>query len=319
MLTINAHMHLNGSITKKYLAATAKRNGCDGLFDQFVQEPDLWKKFGWIHQIMQTPEDIRLATLDVVEHTTADVLEIRTTPKPMKEHSIDDYIQAFVTGLQQAGDIFPLKSAKGLLSIDRSRHTFLEAKSIIDATVKEKQKSGMIVGVDLSGNFNGPRTLTGNDLYQAIKYALAQDIGVALHVGEIDSEVERNDFDLILKAIQEYGGKIYGKVRLGHAIYRTQEQDAIIAKLKIPVEICPSCHRKLNWWKQDEPHPILSLYQRHSRVLPGTDNSLLFECHEKDEQQTLDAFLTLSEKDKALSQDELNKKIAMKRKRYMFS
>lgn len=318
MLVFNAHIHLNGSVSSEYLQTTARRNNCVEIYSQFESESNLWKKFGFIHQIMQTSEDILLAVVDVVKNSNADVLEIRTTPKATNKCSIEDYIQGFIEGIKCAKEQYPEKEVKGLLSIDRSRHSLEDAKWIIDTALKEKQQNGTIVGVDLSGNFLGNRTLTGINLYQAVKYALEKDIGVALHVGEIDSEIERADFDLILKAIKEYGGKIYGKVRLGHAIYRTSEQDKIISQLKIPVEICPSCHEKLDWWKQGEAHPILTLYQYRSQVLPGTDNSLLFECNEQEEQKKLDAFLKIPEKDMGLSEAELDEKIASKRRRYMF-
>ncbi|MBS0287269.1 MAG: hypothetical protein JSR17_08235 [Proteobacteria bacterium] len=322
MLIFNAHVHLNGSMSEEYLEVTARRNGCTEHFQGFLAETDLWKKFSWIHQIIQTPEDIKLATLDVVKHSTADILEIRTTAKAMGRHSVDAYIQAFVEGLREANAQYPQKRARGLLSIDRTKHTLSDAKQIIDAAVAEKKKSGMIVGIDLSGNFVGPRKLTGDGLYQAVMYALQQDIGAALHVGEIDSEDERRDFDTILRAVQDYKekqqGKIYGKVRFGHAIYRTPEQDEIIRKLKIPVEVCPSCHEVLDWWKKGQPHPILSLYTHRTRVLAGTDDNLLFRCNDKDEQHKLDSFLHVPEKYAQLSEDAQHEIISAKRKRYMF-
>lgn len=322
MLIFNAHLHLNGSISLGFLEATAKRNHCTDLFTHFMSEPDLWKKFGWIHQIMQTTEDVKEATLDVVATSKADYLEIRTTAKPMGQCTVDDYIQAFVAGLKEAQHKYPKKHARGLLSIDRTRHTLQDAKEIIDAALNEKKKSGMIVGVDLSGNFIGKRALTGEDLYQAVLYGLQKDIGLALHVGEIDSEAERNDFDTILKAIQEYRtkhqGKIYGKVRLGHAIYRTPAQDKIISELKIPIEICPSCHQQLDWWQKDKPHPILTLYTHRTRVIPGTDDNLLFNCDDEGEQQKLDKILAVPQKYADLSEIEQQKVISDKRRRYMF-
>ncbi|MGE3318568.1 MAG: hypothetical protein AB7I18_04665 [Candidatus Berkiella sp.] len=314
MLVFNAHMHLNGSIRPEFLKAIALRNNCLNYFEGFMAETDLWKKFGWVHKIIQTTEDIRLATLDVVKHSTADVLEIRTTAKPLGNHSSQDYIAAFVAGLKEANQLYPNKRARGLLSIDRTRHNLEEAKEVVNAALAAKQEHGMIVGIDLSGNFAAPRTLSGNDLYQAISYALHKDIGVALHIGEIDSDIERQDVDFLLKAIEEYqqekGGKLYGKVRLGHAIYRTPEQDARIAALKIPVEICPSCHEILDWWKKDQPHPILTLYQKRSQVIAGTDDDLLFHCHAKGEQAKLDALFQ--------GEDDTNK-TSQKRLRYMFS
>ena len=322
MLVFNSHVHLNGSISLEYLKETAKRNNCPDLYEKFILEKDLWKKFDWIHQIMQTAEDVKLATLDVVKHSNADHIEIRTTAKPIGKYTVDNYIKAFIEGLKQANQLHPKKKVRGLLSIDRSKHSLEDAKAIIDTALKEKQTSGMIVGVDLSGNFLGKRTLTGNDLYLMLVYALEKDVGIALHVGEVDSEAERNDFDTILKAIQEHKetrkGKIYGKVRLGHAIYRTSNQDDIIRKLKIPVEICPSCHRKLDWWKQDQPHPILTLYKHRTRVLSGTDDNLLFECNDEKEQIILDEMLDIPSKYAHLSKEEQDNIVSKKRTRYMF-
>lgn len=322
MRIFNAHVHLNGSISLEYLKDTAKRNGRIDLYNSFVAEPDLWKKFGWIHKIIQTAEDVKLATIDVVKHSKADALEIRTTPKMIGTEGINAYVQAFIAGLEDANKAYPGKRARGLLSIDRSSHSLDDAKRIVDIALTEKQKSGMIVGVDLSGNFLGNRTLTGNDLYQAVKYALHKDIGVALHVGETDSEFERQDFDIILNAIEEYKqtphSKIYGKVRLGHAIYRTAEQDQKIRTLKIPVEICPTCHQILDWWKKDQPHPILSLYKHRTQVIAGTDDNLLFGCNDEQEQQTLDSILTVPAKYSHLSEAEQHEMVAAKRMRYMF-
>lgn len=319
MLVFDAHLHLNGSISLEYLKNAAIRNDCLNVYQKLVSEDNLWNKFGLVHQIIQTAEDIKLAVVDVVEHSKAGILEIRTTPKMIKNKGLEVYIQSFVQGLIEAKNLYPNKKARGLLSIDRTRHSLKEAKWIIDEAVKEKQSSGMIVGIDLSGNYLTERSLTGSDLYDAIKYALAKDIGLALHVGEIDSDVERQDFDLILKAIDEYQGAIHGKVRLGHAAYRTASQDEIIKKHMIPVEICPSCHRYLEWWKEDKPHPILTLYQFRTQVIPGTDDELLFGSNAKDEQKMLDAMLKIPAGFSALDDTDQQDKVAEQRKRYMFS
>lgn len=319
MTVFDAHLHLNGSISLDYLKNTAIKNNCLDAYEKLIYEANLWKKFGFVHQIIQTTEDIKLAVVDVVEHSKADILEIRTTPKVMKTEGLELYIQAFVQGLSDAKNLYPNKKARGLLSIDRTRHSFNDAKWIIDAAVKEKQSSGMIVGIDLSGNYLTERTLTGHDLYVAIKYALDKDIGLALHVGETDSDIERQDFDFILKAVDEYQGVIHGKVRLGHAAYRTASQDEIIKKHKIPVEICPSCHRYLEWWKEDKPHPILTLYQFRTQVMPGTDDELLFGSNAKEEQRILDSMLKIPADFSVLEEDDQQDKVTEQRKRYMFS
>ena len=114
MPVINAHMHLNGSVSLDYLKETAERNGCMAAYDRFVVETNVWAKFGYIHQIMQNMDDIYRATVDVVRHSKADFLEIRTTPKPLGDQDREAYIAAFVQGLQEAQREFPKKHARGL-------------------------------------------------------------------------------------------------------------------------------------------------------------------------------------------------------------
>ena len=48
-----------------------------------------------------------MAVVDVVEHSKADILEIRTTPKMMKNEGLELYIQSFVQGLSEAKNSFP--------------------------------------------------------------------------------------------------------------------------------------------------------------------------------------------------------------------
>ena len=129
---------------------------------------------------------------------------------------------------------------------------------------------------------------------------------------------EKQDFDIILKAIDEYPGKIRGKVRLGHAIYRTPSQDEIIKRRKIPIEICGSCHREMGWWKENEEHSILSLYQLRTCVISGTDDDLLFKCRAKKEQQILDEMMKIPDKYANLSTEEQHKVVADKRRKFMF-
>ncbi|MFO1257559.1 MAG: hypothetical protein U1E78_03990 [Gammaproteobacteria bacterium] len=317
MTIIDAHLHLNGSVSLRFLKETSEKNNCIEFYNKFILETNPWNKFAWVHQIIQTIEDIARATIDVAEGSNADILEIRTTPKKIGANSETDYIQSFRDGLLASNNLYPQKKVRGLLSIDRTRHTLADAKRIIDAASQEKKLTGMIVGIDLSGNYLGDRKLTGNDLYESVKYALSKDIGASFHVGEIDSDIEKYDFDLILKAISEYEGDIRGKVRLGHAIYRSEDQNATIRRLKIPIEICPSCHEQLDWWKQSEIHPILNLYQKRTQVLVGTDDSLIFNCTAKEEEKKLNNIF-IKDQYSELPEDEQDEIISRKRERYLF-
>jgi adenosine deaminase len=236
----------------------------------------------------------------VVASSKASYLEIRTTPKGADKAARQPYIDTFVSGLQQANTRFAgRKMAYGLLSLDRSSCTPEAAHEIIDAVIAEKERSGLLVGIDLSGNYLAPRKLTGRSLALTLKYALSKNIGLALHVGEIDSPEERSEVDLILETLADWQKQqpsdknpFHGKVRLGHGIFLTPKQIELIREMRLPMEICPACHEKLNWWKTNQPHPITKLYTSwQDPVVPGTDDELFFgEDARTANQRVLDFF-----------------------------
>ncbi|WP_158618873.1 hypothetical protein [Legionella qingyii] len=86
---------------------------------------------------------------------------------------------------------------------------------------------------------------------------------------------------------------MHGKVRLGHCIFLTQEQKERINKLGVPIEVCPSCHSKLNWHLEKEPHPATLIYQDLSEpVVLGTDDELIFDEPIKNEFNRLLSFFS---------------------------
>lgn len=316
--TSDLHLHLNGSFSLTFLEKMASENGPEAvtaltelkrLRQQYKElreklsatteskgnedraqieaqcEKLIWAQFPLIHKIVNKLDNIAEGTVDVVKYSRARYLEIRTSPKGDDKASRQPYIDTFVRGLQQANTQFAgQKVAYGLLSWDRSSCTPEAALEIVDAVVAEKERSGLLVGIDLSGNYLKPRKLTGEPLARAIKYALSKNIGLALHVGEVESKEEEREIDLILDTLEEWqkqqpSGKnpFHGKVRLGHGIFLTAKQIERIRELQLPMEICPACHEKLNWWKTGQKHPVTKIYSSWTDpVVPGTDDELFF-------------------------------------------
>lgn len=302
---LDLHMHLNGSFSMDFLAGAADKNNqamhyqkfldlkadyskllCHSTanLDQSRAIQNIWQQFACVHHIIQTLDDVYHGTLNVIESSKADYLEIRTTPKALNSKSWRDYVVAFLGGLQAAKYCYPDKCAKGILSLDRTRHTVKDADEFIKCVVKSKEENGLLVGIDISGNPAVVRTLTKASLQFVIEQCLSENIGLAIHLGEIDNQVERDDCDAILQTLIDWKmnqkGKdpFHGKVRLGHGIYLTDDQRQLINAHQIPMEVCPSGHRKLNWWEHDAPHPIRQIYGSWlDPVVPGTDDALIFE------------------------------------------
>lgn len=164
---------------------------------------------------------------------------------------------------------------------------------MVDRVLQEKTEgTGLLVGIDLSGNPFGKRTLTGSALAKVIHYALSKDLGLALHLGEANTPEESDEVDLILSCLREWRSQqpnngenpFFGKVRLGHAIYLSDAQRAAIRDLQIPIEICPTCHTRINWWNGTTPHPVQQIYSSwKDPISTGTDDSLIFNCDGKSE------------------------------------
>ncbi|MFC3909467.1 amidohydrolase family protein [Legionella dresdenensis] len=299
------HNHLNGSVSWDFLSRTATKNARMDEYNKLVklkedyhklaaEQPEegfaknvitlIWQQFEFIHQIIQDLSDIYEAVLDVVENTVAEYIEIRTTPKKLKGESRDKYIDTFVAALNKANETIKDKQAFGLLSLDRTVHTLADAEQFIH---RIRENRAVLHGLDISGNPAAARTLTGDQLHDVVLLALNSDIPIAVHMAETKSKIEEDDTDCVLMALEQWKLKqpaqvknlFEGKVRLGHCIYLTEQQQKKIAELQIPIEICPTCHSRLNWHLEKDPHPVRGVYDDISDpVTIGTDDETLFSA-----------------------------------------
>jgi len=264
------HLHLNGCFSLDFLEQIARKNNATQHFlalqeihEEYkglaIQEVSLevnvamtrliWAQFAVIHNIIQTITDIEQGTVNVINFSKTKYMEIRTTPKCLGASTFEDYIAAFITGLQIGNAIWNgEKTARGLLSLDRTLHNQETAYQIIELAEKAKNQSGLLVGIDISGNPAIGRALTGESLAFVLCHALNKNLGITLHIGEVNSEIEKKDVDIILRTLTAWQNKnpnqniFQGKVRLNHGFFLTENQQLIIEKYQIPVEICPSFH-----------------------------------------------------------------------------
>ncbi|MDP3268835.1 MAG: hypothetical protein Q8M40_07275 [Legionella sp.] len=298
------HCHLNGSFSLEFLRKTAEKNNCSAIYVEYErlrqhylditkEQPTggydrklidmIWGLFGLIHKMVQTLDDIVQGTIDVVKNSETKYLEIRTTPKAMSGKSRNDYIDAFEAGLNPDNFKNDRKSAHGLLSLDRTLHTLDDAAEFIQRVLKSPAK--VLVGIDISGNPLSKRTLTGKELAEVVTMALENRVSIAIHMGESDTDIEKQDTDAVLDALEKWkkdhsdsGSTLFrGKIRLGHCIFLTEQQKERIRTLELPIEICPTCHKKLNWHLEEQPHPVASVYADVSENLViGTDDDAIF-------------------------------------------
>ena len=276
------HLHLGGSISKDLLIAFAKSDKNQKALDD-IETADVLEMFQVVHNLIDSPERIEISTEDVINTSTADYLEIRSTPRKFSSAlTLRDYVEAFVSSLKKNPE-----KARGLLSIDRYKHDIKSAQEIIDLAFAFPDT---IVGIDISGiNPAGTRLLQGEDLNSIIEIILESSLGLALHIGELDCGKDERDSTSALETIDtwfDWNSKIkaFGKIRLGHALFLKEAHKKIIRKHQLPVEICPSCHRYIGSWKDGRKHPVEDIYhEKDSPVLIGTDDALIFSTDFKKE------------------------------------
>lgn len=308
------HCHLNGSFSLAFLRETALKNN---IFQEFLdfqhngipnketrQNPihtlaSVWEQFERVHRIVQTVEDIEHGTFDAIQDSSANYIEIRTTPKAYPGTDINDYIRAFVNGLKLANNKLPSKKAYGIISIDRSKHNLAMAKNLVDYIIKNPIIRDYIKAIDISGDPTSVRTLCGADLQAIVKYSLEKQLGIAIHIGETPTMQESQDIDALLSCLTEIKKKqpknanyFDGRVRLGHAIFLNQTQRKTVYDLQIAIEICPSCHQQLNWHPKGEMHPVQNIYSKITHpVVLGSDDPIIFNtCLKKEYSKLLEIF-----------------------------
>lgn len=278
------HLHLGGSISKDLLVEFAKSDNNQKALDD-IEVADVLQMFKIVHNLINSPKRIEVSTENVIHTSTADYLEIRTTPRNFSSNiSLRHYVEAFVSGLQK----FPEK-AKGLLSIDRYKHDIKSAQDIIALAL---EFSDYIVGIDISGiNPTGTRVLQGTNLQSIVETVLNSPLGLAIHIGELNLEKDRIDSTIILNVIDQWIERnqiieCSGKIRLGHALFLEEEQKRIIRKHQLPIEICPSCHRYIGSWSKGQKHPVQEIYpDKESPIIIGTDDTLIFSTSFKKEME----------------------------------
>lgn len=269
------HLHLGGSISTA-LATRFARSDHDRSALEALAAADVLTLFKVVHRLVRSPARIEAATEDVINRSTADYLEIRTTPRAFSsEGSLGPYVDAFAAALRR----YPGK-ARGLLSVDRYAHDLTSARDIIALA---RAYPDCIVGIDISGvNPPGVRTLQGDDLGVCIETILASPLGLAIHVGEFENEKDQRDNTAALTTIDRWLDrnpltKSAGKIRLGHGIFLSKAHTRVIRKHQLPIEICPTCHRYLGCWQNGRKHPVQTVYPEPTApVVLGTDNALNF-------------------------------------------
>lgn len=263
---IELHLHLDCSLSYELVHRLDPKITPEAYQRDFIAPPRCANLAEYIARavretaLMQTKEQLRLATLDVINQLQKDNViyaEIRFAPllhlqKGLTPEQVVAAVNDAVTeGTRGAG----LQVGVLLCTL---RH-FSREQSMKTVQLVEKFKGTHIVGFDIAGDEAG-YPLTNH--VAAFQYALAHHIPCTAHAGEASGAA----------SVRETLTKLH-PTRIGHGV-RSIEDPTLNQYLKehnILLEICPTSNIQTNIYPSIDRHPIDRLYRDSIPLNVNTD------------------------------------------------
>ena len=246
-----------------------------------------FKVFDVVYKVMQTRQRLREATRAVVRSFIEDgcvYIELRTTPKSLKDGTTDDqYISCVLEAIQdelklhnsnkrnrRQGQQPPVR-CNLILSINR-RVPPEGAERVIDLAILFREKQRFLIEELLENNneeeaVNVPTVTsidfcgdcyarTFKEFLPALERAKSNNLKTTIHCGEKDDDEE------VFQMLS------FGPSRVGHCVFINDRARELIRVRQIPLEICitsnlmtggltkPSDHHITNWLRTSRYHPV---------------------------------------------------------------
>jgi len=287
---VELHCHLDGSISLAALRKMAAVTGAtlpadDADLRQLVTAPldtvsliDYLKRFQVVTDLMQTPEQLRIAGYDMVQTAAEDgiiYLETRFAPAIFTEKglSIKEALAATLEGLHEGTKHFGIPVNAIVCAMrDRPVDECIE----VFQTAAEFTDQG-VVGLDFAGDeFNHPAL----ELSEAIKAGLATGLPFTLHAGEA-GPVDNVAVSLTM-----------GAKRIGHGVHMSGFPATIqqAKRAGATIEMCPTSNVQTKAVDGYENFPLAEFLSAGLKVTINTDDRTVSNVTLTDE------FVTLHEK-----------------------
>lgn len=210
--------------------------------------------------IMQTKEQLRLVTLDLMDQLKADHViytEIRFAPLQHLAQGLspDDVMQTVCDALQEASTKTGIIAG---LIVCTLRH-YSEEQSLQSVKLAEKYIKKGVVGFDLAADEAG---FPVDKHITAFQYAKEKGIPSTAHAGEAKGP------ESVIESLKHFGIQ-----RIGHGV-RSIENPQLLNQLKndnIHLEVCPTSNIQTAIYKDYIDHPVNKLYEKGISLSINTD------------------------------------------------
>ncbi|MFN8354370.1 MAG: adenosine deaminase [Spirosomataceae bacterium] len=263
---IELHLHLDCSLSFEVVQQLSPTTSYDEYRASFVAPPKCTDLADYISraikgfELMQTPHQLRLVTLDLFKQLKADHViyaEIRFAPlqHTYQGLSASEVVrivnEAVEEGIAQTG----IKAGIILCTL---RH-YNEAQSMETIQLVEQFRGSCVVGFDIAADEAG-FPITAH--IKAFEYAKAQQIPCTAHAGEAKGAQS------VWETLEHFCPS-----RIGHGV-RSIEDPQLLAFLKkqaIHLEVCPTSNVQTNVVESIKQHPANQLFEAGISMSINTD------------------------------------------------
>ena len=264
---IELHLHLDCSLSYKVVQQIDPSITYEAYKDSFIAPPKCTDLLDYLSravkgfELMQTKEQLRLVTLDLMEQLKADNViyaEIRFAPllhiaKGLTPSLVVQSVNDAVTeGMKQTG-------IEARLILCTLRH-YTEEQSMETLKLVEQFKGTNVVGLDIAGDEAGYPV---DNHVKAFSFAKEKGIHCTAHAGEAKGPESVRD---VLQHLHP--------TRIGHGT-RSAEDESLLAFLKkenIHLEVCPTSNIQTNVFNTIEEHAADKIYKAGVSMSINTDS-----------------------------------------------
>lgn len=268
MPKIELHAHLFGSITQEQLLVLLQEHNCHAEYDEFKQIKEnldfvniFDKAFTYLPKVTHTIDDLRKIIRLVLNNFISDnvaYIELRSTPKALKDSSFEQYLETIIQEFAAHQDKI---RARYIVSINRG-YPPEYYKDILSIMQSVDPLRKFIVGLDYSGD---ARNNTFNDYLPLMQRARESGYKITVHTPELETAL--SELDTIID---------FRPDRLGHFLFYNDEQLQTVKHLGIPIEICPTSNFIVG--AKNSHHFIDIINKGITEVTICTDDLLLFRA-----------------------------------------
>ncbi|HMU45646.1 MAG TPA: adenosine deaminase [Chitinophagaceae bacterium] len=263
---IELHLHLDCSLSFEVVQQIDPSITIEEYQSSFIAPPKCPDLVDYLtravkgFELMQTPEQLRLVTLDVIEQLKNDNViyaEIRFAPilhltKGLTPLEVVQSVNDAVTeGIKNTG-------VEIRLLLCTLRH-FTEEQSMETVRLAEKFKGKNVVGFDIAGDEAG---FPVDNHIKAFRFAHENKICCTAHAGEAKGA------DSVWETLEQLH-----PYRIGHGTRSIEDKKLIefLKKKKIHLEICPTSNIQTNVFDKIEDHPAGKIYNAGVSMSINTD------------------------------------------------